>query len=317
MTADRRDRLRRVIRPVLDLDAFTADHVSELAADYRGYVTRTLNLMVDARFLRRETIDGDDGYRWESSTKRREFSLDAWIENEVAGDQVKARPENERPREKLARLGVEQLTVADLLAILIRSGIRGESAIEGGQRLANRFADDLASLPDQSVSEIRDVTRAVNVANYAQIMAGIELGRRVAAAVDVRDANRASSITSTGEAIAYCARRFARLAADGHQEEFWVVTLDTKHKPVGHHRVTVGTLDASLVHPREVFRVAIRDAAAAVVLAHNHPSGDPTPSREDFAVTDRLTEAGRLIGITVLDHIVVARQRCVSIREEA
>ena len=119
----------------------------------------------------------------------------------------------------------------------------------------------------------------------------------------------------THEAIDYCAHEFARLAADGVQEEFHIVTLDTKHKPIHRHCITRGTLDASLVHPREVFRPAIRDSAAAVLLVHNHPSGDPTPSREDHSVTKQLTEAGKLLGISVLDHIVVARRQCVSIRE--
>jgi len=102
---------------------------------------------------------------------------------------------------------------------------------------------------------------------------------------------------------------------DGRQEQFHIVTLDTKHKPIQTHCITIGTLDASLVHPREVFRPAIRDAASAIVLVHNHPSGDPTPSRQDFCVTDQLTEAGRVLGIAVLDHIVVAGEAGLSIRE--
>ncbi|GAB5405218.1 MAG: hypothetical protein Aurels2KO_34490 [Aureliella sp.] len=93
--------------------------------------------------------------------------------------------------------------------------------------------------------------------------------------------------------------------------------LDTKHRMIGSHQITVGTLDASLVHPREVFRTAIRDSSSSVLLAHNHPSGDPTPSREDINVTARLTEAGKLIGIAVLDHIVLAREGCLSVREYA
>ena len=145
-------------------------------------------------------------------------------------------------------------------------------------------------------------------------MAGIELGRRIAA-VESSCEEPAMKITSTKLAIAYCVREFARLAHDAVQEEFHIVTLDTKHKPIRTHEITVGTLDASLVHPREVFRPAIRDAASAVLLVHNHPSGDPTPSREDYQVTNQLTEAGKLLGINVLDHIIVARQRSLSIRE--
>nr|WP_231744209.1 DNA repair protein RadC [Stieleria neptunia] len=142
-------------------------------------------------------------------------------------------------------------------------------------------------------------------------MAGIELGKRVA---EVK-ANYNERLTSTHKAVAFCQLHFGRLIAEGLQEEFHVVTLDTKHRMINSHLITVGTLDASLVHPREVFRPAIKDASSRVLLAHNHPSGDPTPSREDRRVTDQLTEAGKLIGISVLDHIILAKENSLSIRE--
>ena len=213
------------------------------------------------------------------------------------------------------RLGADSLSNADLLAILIRVGVPKESALVGAQRIANRFANALDELPRCSAAELKQISPAATQASFTQIMAGIELGRRIAR---IESGKRRSQfkITSTREAIDYCEQEFARLASDGVQEEFHIVTLDTKHKPIHTHCVTVGTLDASLVHPREVFRPAIRDAAAAVILVHNHPSGDPTPSREDHLVTNHLTEAGTLLGINVLDHIIVARERTVSIREE-
>ena len=126
-----------------------------------------------------------------------------------------------------------------------------------------------------------------------------------------------SEITSTRAAVEFCDDAFSGLAISGVQEEFHIVTLSTKHLPINTHLITRGTLDASLVHPREVFRPAIRDSASAVILVHNHPSGDATPSREDHQVTDRMTEVGTLLGITVLDHIVVASEGSVSIRELA
>ena len=106
-----------------------------------------------------------------------------------------------------------------------------------------------------------------------------------------------------------------RLITDAHREEFHIVCLDTKNQVIDCHQISVGTLDASLVHPREVFRPAIKDAASSIILLHNHPSGDPTPSREDHAVTRRLEEAGGIVGIDVLDHIVLGAFRSVSIRE--
>ena len=147
---------------------------------------------------------------------------------------------------------------------------------------------------------------------YERLMAAIEIGRRVFE----RDNTRTSTkISSSTQAIDFCRNHFARLIREAKQEEFHVVTLDTKNVVINSHQVTVGTLDASLVHPREVFRRAIKDVSSSIILAHNHPSGDPTPSREDVAVTNRLEESGRLLGIDVLDHIVVARDGCISIKE--
>ncbi len=239
---------------------------------------------------------------------------DQWIDQQIHGNQVRESPLSSRPRERLLRNGAAALSEADLLAILIRVGVPKESAVTGGQRIANRFADRIEALADCSQVELRQISPAATQASYAQIMAGIELGRRIATIESTRRAT-STRITSTREAIDYCRHRFARLASDGRQEQFHIVTLDTKHKPIQNHCITVGTLDASLVHPREVFRPAIRDAASAILLVHNHPSGDPTPSREDHRVTEQLTEAGHLLGIEVLDHIVVAREDCLSIRE--
>ncbi len=200
---------------------------------------------------------------------------------------------------------------AELLAILVRSGRPGESAVTAGAKLARHYADRLASLPEAGRAELKDISCAVNVTAFCAILAGIELGRRVAAA---SEAEPIAALHGTASALAFCRRRFARLATDGTKEEFHVVTLDTRHHVLGVHLVSVGTLDSSLVHPREVFRPALRDAAAAVLLVHNHPSGDPSPSPEDHAVTRRLETAGRTLGIDVLDHVIVASRGCASLR---
>jgi DNA repair protein RadC len=149
-------------------------------------------------------------------------------------------------------------------------------------------------------------------AAFKRLMLAVELGRRVVAANEERPKYK---ISSSAEAINFCRHHFATLIREATQEEFHVVTLNTKNVVIDTHQITVGTLDASLVHPREVFRVAIKDVCSSVILAHNHPSGDPTPSREDRAVTDRLEESGKLLGIDVLDHVVMGRDGCVSIRE--
>ena len=145
-------------------------------------------------------------------------------------------------------------------------------------------------------------------------MAGIELGRRVAAAMDDGFRERIR-ITSPATAMQFCLRRFERLAKEAKQEEFHMVTLDTKNQPIASHQITVGTLRNSLVHPREVFRPAIRDAANCILVVHNHPSGDPTPSDQDISVTERLESAAEIIGIPLIDHIVVAGEKALSIQE--
>ena len=165
----------------------------------------------------------------------------------------------------------------------------------------------------EELADIQQRESSLTPSEFRRLRAGIELGRRIHEAKTTY--RTLLKISSSGDAIEYCRQRFARLISDAMKEEFHVVTLTTKNQIIDAHHVSTGTLDASLVHPREVFRPALRDAASSVILAHNRPSGDPTPSREDFAVTKRLEEAGKLLGIDVLDHIVVARDGVVSIRE--
>lgn len=222
-------------------------------------------------------------------------------------------PPSDRPRERLVQLGASQLRLAELLAILIRSGRPGESAVQAGERLAAEFGTRLEKLPDAAAVELKQISSAVAQTAYCQIMAGIELGRRVAEAKG--NESRVRRIQGAQDAIAFCQDHFARLVADGVREEFHIVCLDTKHQVIATHQISVGTLNASLVHPREVFRPAIKDSAAAILLVHNHPSGDPSPSREDRMVTERLESAGTTLGIDVLDHIVLGACHSVSLRE--
>jgi DNA repair protein RadC len=170
----------------------------------------------------------------------------------------------------------------------------------------------LLDLPSAGRAELKSISSAVEVTAWCQIMAGIELGRRIAA---LSERSAAARITSAPDAIEFCRRHFARLASDSRQEEFHIVTLDTKHQVIDTHQISIGTLDSSLVHPREVFRPAIKDAAAAVILVHNHPSGDATPSTQDFDITRRLESAGEMLGINVSDHIVLGSTSATSIRE--
>lgn len=179
-----------------------------------------------------------------------------------------------------------------------------------------RSKDKAKSLATQNVLRLIDGTReelGLTKAEFSMLKAGIELGRRVSEAR--AGYSKPVKLNSPKAAIEFCKIHFARLIADAVQEEFHIVTLNGKLAVIQTHQVSIGTLDASLVHPREVFRPAIRDAAKAIVLAHNHPSGDPQPSREDREVTRRITEVGKLLDINVIDHIVMGRSGCVSIRE--
>ncbi len=186
---------------------------------------------------------------------------------------------------------------------LLRPILRSDSA-------AKRVAD---TLPLSWLCDAGHRELGISKAMHSRLMAALELGRRVAA-VHENDL-QTSRISGSADAKRYCRQQFARIIAEAKREYFYTVTLNTKNRPIGSHCISIGTLDASLIHPREVLRPAIRDSASSVLLAHNHPSGDPQPSKEDLQVTERLEEAGKLLGIDVLDHIIMARDGCVSIRE--
>jgi DNA repair protein RadC len=223
-------------------------------------------------------------------------------------------PAADRPRERLLSHGPAGLRTADLLAMLIRIGRPGESALQAADKIAAHFADNLDRLADAAQRELAEITPVVGPATYCTIMAGIELGRRIAQARH-DNTNKKYSFDNSAAAVAFCRETFSRLATDAPKEEFHIVCLDTRLKLISTHRISVGVLDRSLVHPREVFRPAVKDAAKAIILVHNHPSGDPTPSDEDVALTRRLEEAGKTMGIDVLDHIIVARSGTISLRE--
>lgn len=209
--------------------------------------------------------------------------------------------EEEGPRERCARLGVELLSDADLLGLLL--GVKPD----GG--LVDRLVGVYPTLPElaQATPDELARVRGIGSARAALLCAAISLGRRV----DHAALCRGEPITHAGQVYRHFHARLGTL----RQERFYVLLLDGKGRLLRELRVSEGTLTASLVHPREVFRVALREAAASVVLVHNHPSGDPTPSAEDEALTRRLRAAGDLLGVAVLDHVVLGRGRWLSFAE--
>ena len=204
---------------------------------------------------------------------------------------------------------LESRSAAELIAMA--SGRRGAAAYADAHRLVEKLG--LKKLADAGEAEIREICRRMTPECVQRLMAGVEIGLRIAELQSEYDTE--TSITSPATAIQFCRHQFGRLAREAKQEEFWIVTLNTKNQPIECHQITVGTLRNSLVHPREVFRPAIRDAANCILVLHNHPSGDPSPSDQDLSVTERLEQTAEVVGIPVIDHIIVAGEKAVSIQE--
>jgi len=213
---------------------------------------------------------------------------------------------SDRPRERLRRLGVRNLSVRELLTLLVGSGSGRRSAAEVAGRIHGAFAS-FTRLASADVAALESVD-GVGSATAARLAAAFELGRRALSAEAPDD----TPIRGPADVF----RRMGPRLRDVRQEEFHALLLNTRHRIVREVLVTRGILDASLIHPREVFRLAVSEGAASVILVHNHPSGDPTPSSEDRAVTRQLAAAGRALGIPVLDHVVVGRGRYVSLSTE-
>ena len=220
---------------------------------------------------------------------------------------MKAVAPHDRPREKLERLGPSGLGDNELLTLVLGQESRTATSLE----LANSIlvkAGGAGGLTRRSTDELRQVP-GVGLARASQIVAAVELGRRTL----VRHVPPRTRFASPREVAAFLIPQFGSRAV----EQFGIVLLDTKHRLLRASVLSVGTLDVSLVHPREVFRAAAAGGAAVIVLFHNHPSGDPTPSRDDELLTRRLVRAGELMGINVLDHLILADVRYFSFKEMA
>jgi len=206
----------------------------------------------------------------------------------------------------LGRLGIDSLSDAELIALILRTGTRDTDAMALSLSLLSD-AGGLFGLAELSLDEL-SARRGMGFAKSASVLASRELGRRLAES----RLERGAMIRSAEDVY----RHFSQQMRWHNQEKFAVLLLDGRSRVIRESMISQGTLNASLVHPREVFRSAVREAAASLVLVHNHPSGDPEPSAEDRRVTRRLVEAGKVVGIRVLDHVVVADQGYYSFREE-
>jgi DNA repair protein RadC len=217
---------------------------------------------------------------------------------------VRDLPASERPRERLSRLGADALSEQELLACVLGRGIAGESVLISAQRLLKAFGT-LGGIAEASVEQLACV-HGIGPAKAVQLKAACEIARRVSLAAN----GHRPVVDSLERAVALLRPQLVH----HRREHFVALLLDNRHRLIRMSSIAIGSLSMAVVHPRELFREAIAAGAAAVIIAHNHPSGDPSPSTQDVQLTARLVDAGTLLGIEVLDHIILGREGAVSLR---
>ena len=214
-------------------------------------------------------------------------------------------PDDERPRERLLHVGASSVSTAELIAIILRVGTRSENVVVLAQRLLGKYKG-LGGLARASTNELQE-EKGLGAAKVAQLKAAFELGRRLL----VESPDEKPTITSPADAANLLIGEMSLL----EQESMRVILLDTRNRVQAIQTVYQGSLNTTMVRVGELFREAVRANCAAIIVAHNHPSGDPSPSPEDVAITKDIVTAGKLLSIEVLDHLVIGRQRFVSLKE--
>lgn len=220
---------------------------------------------------------------------------------------IKDLPEDERPLERLYKHGPQILKTSELIAIIIRTGTENATAVQVGEQLLQKYDGNLKRLANDNEIQIAEGIKGMGKVKASQIMAAFELGRRMAAFFEEKP-----NIGSPADV----ARIMMPSMRDRQKEILYVLCLDTKNNVIKQRQIFEGSLNASIIHPREVFRFAVEEAAASIILVHNHPSGDPTPSQEDVRATTQLIEAGNYIQIPVVDHVIIGDGCYISLKEE-
>ena len=213
-------------------------------------------------------------------------------------------PKEERPRERVVKFGEQALSVQELLQLILGRGIAGESVVVTAQKLLSQFGS-LQKLSEASIEELSSI-KGIGLAKAAQIKAVFEIGRRLSTQILPY---KSKELTDPEKVY----RLIKSKLKDYHKEHFYVIALDSRNHSIA--EVSVGSLNASIAHPREVFAEAIKNKAASVIFVHNHPSGDPEPSEGDLVVTKRLVEAGKILEIEVVDHIIITNNNFLSFKE--
>lgn len=219
---------------------------------------------------------------------------------------IKDVPKEDRPRERLLKYGASHLSNQELLAILLASGTKNESVMELSNRVLVHF-EGINLLSNAAIEELTAI-RGIGPAKGITILAATELGKRM----NSYKPDKRYTIRSPEDGADYIMEEMRSLV----QEHFVVIFLNTKNQIIHSQTIFIGSLNASIVHPREVFREAVKRSAASIICAHNHPSGDPTPSQEDIHVTRRLVESGKMIGIELLDHLIIGDRKFISLKEK-
>ena len=214
-------------------------------------------------------------------------------------------PKEERPRERLIKFGEQALSAQELLQLILGRGIAGESVMVTSQKLLSQFGS-LQKLAEASIGELSSV-KGIGPAKAAQIKAVFEIGRRISTQTP---SYKSKELTNPEKVFKFMRSKIK----DYSKEHFYVIALNSRNWSV--NEVSIGTLDSSLVHPREVFSEAIKNKAASVIFVHNHPSGDPEPSEEDLAITKKLIDSGNVLGIKVIDHIIITRSNFLSVQNQ-
>lgn len=228
------------------------------------------------------------------------------VKEQAAVYRIKDLAETDRPRERLMEVGPGALHNAELLAILLRTGVQGESAVQVAQNLLTIF-NGLTGIHRATYQEVCEI-RGVGPAKAAQIKAAIELGNRLRQ----QTPDERPVIQSPADAAELVLYEMSGLS----QEHLWVLILDTRNRVISKEKIYVGSLNSSSVRIGELFKAAIQRSAASLIVVHNHPSGDPTPSPEDISLTRAVVQAGKLLDIDVLDHLVIGQGRFVSLKEK-
>jgi len=214
-------------------------------------------------------------------------------------------PKEERPRERLVKFGEQALSAQELLQVILGRGVAGESVVVTAQKLLSQFGS-LQKLAEASIEELTSI-KGIGPAKATQLKAVFEIGRRNSSQTSPYKSKDLSDPKKVYELV-------KSKLKDYHKEHFYMIALNSRNHSIT--EVSVGSLDSSIVHPREVFAEAIKNKAASVIFVHNHPSGDPEPSEDDLIITKRLVEAGKILGIEVNDHIIITKTNFFSFKDK-